>query len=80
VTDPFPLFDVPKQCACGNQWVGKSLKPVGAGETLPRGGICEQCIAKEEARAAEAQVAQRRPTRPSDVTLEPPRRVRKDWE
>jgi hypothetical protein len=76
----FELYDVPKQCACGNQWVGKSWTPIGEGETMPRGGRCDQCIAKEEASAAAAQTALRQSKPAPDVTLEPPRRVRNDWE
>lgn len=77
MTDSFPLFDVPKQCACGNQWVGKSLKPLAVDETLPRPGTCDTCLAATDARNA---AQQRKATPRPDITLEPPQRVRKDWE
>lgn len=44
----FELYDVPRRCACGREWVSKSFTPVAEGEVLPRRGTCATCNAREE--------------------------------
>ena len=48
----FPLYDVPRRCACGNEWMSKSFTAPTDGEGM-RPGTCEDCVAKNDARQDE---------------------------
>jgi hypothetical protein len=72
---PREVYDVPRRCQCGAEWLGKSFVALALGETMPRTGMCDRCLAVEEART-KALSRRVRETVIPEVDLQPPTETR----